>query len=146
MENDDIANQIRVGLLPEGFFSFAPDRCDDRSDIEGLCVWIKVVVQRVVANVRIEADIDVVLFASTLFQDSENELVGRRLRLGDKVVIAVTDRDPRCKMITLDPDTAQPNPEVMRCLARDHEGKAGIYGAVVVEGTIRPHDKITLQD
>jgi len=68
------------------------------------------------------------------------------LRLGDKVVIAVTDRDPRCKMITLDPDTAQPNPEVMRCLARDHEGKAGIYGAVVVEGTIRPHDKITLQD
>jgi hypothetical protein len=47
---------------------------------------------------------------------------------------------------TLDPDTAQPNPEVMRGLARDHEGKAGVYGAVVVEGTIRPQDKITLQD
>jgi len=49
-------------------------------------------------------------------------------------------------MITLDPDTAQPNPEVMRCLARDHEGKAGVYAAVVVEGTVRPQDKITLQD
>jgi MOSC domain-containing protein YiiM len=34
----------------------------------------------------------------------------------------------------------------MRCLARDHEGKAGVYAAVVVEGTIRPYDMITLQD
>ena len=69
-----------------------------------------------------------------------------RLRVGNKVVIAVTDRDPRCKMFTLDPDTAQPNPEVMRGLARDHEGKAGVYAAVVVEGMIRPNDKITLQE
>ena len=56
------------------------------------------------------------------------------------------ERDPRCKMITLDPDTAQPNPEVMRRLARDHEGQAGIYGVVLVEGTIRPGDEITLLD
>ncbi|PYX59144.1 MAG: hypothetical protein DMG76_06700 [Acidobacteria bacterium] len=70
VEDDDVSNQIRVGLLPERFFSLAPDGRDDRSDIEGLCVWIKVVVQRVVANVRIEADIDVVLFAPKLLQDS----------------------------------------------------------------------------
>jgi hypothetical protein len=49
-------------------------------------------------------------------------------------------------MITLDPDTAQPNPEVMRRLDRDHEGKAGIYGAVLVEGTIRLGDEIALLD
>ena len=49
-------------------------------------------------------------------------------------------------MITLDPDTARPNPEVMRHLARDHEGKAGIYGVVVVEGTVRPGDEIALLD
>ena len=40
----------------------------------------------------------------------ENEWVGRRLRIGAKAEIAVTDRDPRCKMITLDPDTGQANP------------------------------------
>ena len=49
-------------------------------------------------------------------------------------------------MITLDPDTAQPNPEVMRRFARDHEGKAGIYGAVLVEGAVRPGDEFTLLD
>ena len=34
----------------------------------------------------------------------------------------------------------------MRRLARSHEGKAGIYGAVLVEGTIRPGDEIALLD
>ena len=47
-------------------------------------------------------------------------------------------------MITLDPDTAEANPEVMRRVARAHDGKAGVYGAVLVEGTIRPGDEIVL--
>ena len=77
---------------------------------------------------------------------SENEWVGRRLRIGDKAQIAVTDRDPRCKMITLDPDTGQANPEVMRCVAKDHGSAAGVYGAVLVEGVIREGDEIALVD
>jgi uncharacterized protein YcbX len=74
----------------------------------------------------------------------EDEFVGRNLKIGARTVIAVLKRDSRCKIITLDPDTAQPNPEVMRRLARDHEGQAGIYGAVLVEGTIRPGDEIAM--
>ena len=64
----------------------------------------------------------------------EDEFVGRTWQIGAKARIAVMERDPRCKMITLDPDSAQSNPEVMRRVARDHEGKAGVYGAVLVEG------------
>jgi len=91
---------------------------------------------------RFRANIYVELESKNGF--GENEFVGRTLRIGAKTTIAVVDRDPRCKMITLDPDTAQANPEVMRLLARSHEGKAGIYGAVVVEGTIRQGDEIAL--
>jgi hypothetical protein len=76
----------------------------------------------------------------------EDEFVGRSLRIGTRTAVAVVKRDYRCKMITLDPDTAQPNPEVMRRVAGDHEGQAGIYGAVLVEGTIRPGDEIALLD
>jgi uncharacterized protein YcbX len=76
----------------------------------------------------------------------EDEFVGRTLRIGAKTAIAVVNRDSRCKMITLDPDTAEPNPEVMSRLSRDHAGKAGIYGVVLVEGAIRPGDEITLLD
>jgi uncharacterized protein YcbX len=76
----------------------------------------------------------------------EDEFVGRTLRIGAKAKIAVVNRDSRSKMITLDPDTAQPNPEVMSRLARDHGGKAGIYGVVLVEATIRPGDEMALLD
>ena len=76
----------------------------------------------------------------------EDEWVGRRLRIGAKAEIAVTDRDPRCKMITLDPETGLANPEVMRCVAKDHGGTAGVYGAVLVEGIIRAGDEIELVD
>jgi uncharacterized protein YcbX len=73
----------------------------------------------------------------------EDEFVGHRLRIGN-TQIAVLDRDSRCKMITLDPDTAEPNPEIMKDLARSRDSQAGVYAAVLVEGTIRAGDEITL--
>ena len=75
---------------------------------------------------------------------AENELVGRVLRVGPKATLAILERDPRCKMITLDPDTAEQNPAVMRTVARIHGGTAGIYAAVLVEGTISVGDEIAL--
>ena len=76
----------------------------------------------------------------------ENAWVGRRLRIGEKAELAVMDRDPRCKMITLDPDTAEANPEVIRRVTAMHEGTAGVYAAVLVEGTVRTGDSIALFD
>jgi len=61
-------------------------------------------------------------------------------------VISVLERDPRCQMITLDPDTAAPNPEVLRNVARGDEGTAGVYGAVLAEGLIRSGDPVELLD
>jgi uncharacterized protein YcbX len=77
---------------------------------------------------------------------SENTFVGRKLRIGPKVVIAVLERDPRCQMITLDPDTAAPDPEILRNVARGHEGTAGVYGAVLAEGLIRTGDAVEVLD
>jgi uncharacterized protein YcbX len=74
----------------------------------------------------------------------EGAWVGCRLRIGDKTEIAVIERDPRCKMITLDPDTAQANPEIMRRVAKDHGSTAGVYAAVLVEGVIHTGDTIAL--
>lgn len=98
-------------------------------------------------------DLDKRRFRANIYADfdsvaafGENEFVGRNLRIGVKTTIAVVNRDSRCKMITLDPDTAHQEPEIMRRLTRDHEGKAGIYGAVLVEGTVRPGDEIALLD
>jgi uncharacterized protein YcbX len=75
---------------------------------------------------------------------SENGLVGRKVRIGSKVVVSVLERDPRCKMITLDPVTAAQNPEVLRRVAQAHDGMAGVYAAVLAEGTIRTGDSVEI--
>src|SRR5262245_29371209 len=74
----------------------------------------------------------------------ENEFVGRSLRIGSKVVIALLERDPRCVMITLDPDTGESKPEFLRQVAQAHNGMAGVYGAVLMEGMLRKGDAVQL--
>ncbi|HET8669809.1 MAG TPA: hypothetical protein VFM05_04040, partial [Candidatus Saccharimonadales bacterium] len=75
----------------------------------------------------------------------EDNLVGRRLRIGSKATIMVLERDPRCKMISLDPDTSEHNPDVLRKVARAHDNFAGVYCAVLVEGLLRKGDSIELE-
>ena len=76
----------------------------------------------------------------------ENQFVGRSLRIGSKAVVAILERDPRCAMITLDPETGKSNPDLLRKVAQAHEGMAGVYGAVLVEGTLRKGDTVELLD
>jgi hypothetical protein len=44
----------------------------------------------------------------------------------------------------IDPDTAELNPQILRTVNQTHENKAGMYGAVLVEGIIRRGDVIDL--
>jgi uncharacterized protein YcbX len=75
----------------------------------------------------------------------EDAFVGRTLQIGERVQIAVLDRDPRCKMISLDPDTGEENAEVLRHVAKAHDTRAGVYCAVLTEGTVRLGDEIVLR-
>jgi hypothetical protein len=77
---------------------------------------------------------------------AEEELVGRNLRLGPKTVVAILERDPRCKMISLDPDTGTHDPGVLRRVAQAHGSCAGVYCAVLVEGIVAKGDSIELMD
>ena len=76
----------------------------------------------------------------------ENELVGRSLKIGPKVIVSVLERDARCVMITLDPDTSERTPEILKKVAQAHEGTAGVYGAVIVEGMLHKGDSVELLD
>lgn len=76
----------------------------------------------------------------------EDRLVGRKLRIGSKAVVSVLERDPRCKMISLDPDTGAHDPEVLRKVAQSHEANAGVYCAVLVEGMVKKGDPVEALD
>ena len=85
-------------------------------------------------------------FASSGEAFSEDNFVGRRLRIGSKATLMVIERDPRCKMISLDPDTGEHNPAVLRSVAQEHDACAGVYCAVLVEGLLKKGDSIELLD
>jgi uncharacterized protein YcbX len=74
----------------------------------------------------------------------EDAFVGKRLQIGARCVVAVLDRDPRCKMISIDPETAAENKDVFGHVSRAHDGGAGIYCAVLTEGMVRKNDAIVL--
>jgi MOSC domain-containing protein len=74
----------------------------------------------------------------------ENQLVGRALRIGEKVTVQVVKKDGRCVIITLDSETAERSPIVLEKVAREHEGCAGVYAAVLREGIVRADDPVYL--
>ena len=76
----------------------------------------------------------------------ENDFVGKSLRIGPKVVVSVLERDARCVMITLDPDTGEKTPAILKKVAQAHEGMAGVYGAVMVEGMLHKGDPVEVLD
>ncbi len=78
--------------------------------------------------------------ARSLFEDS---LVGRRVLLGG-AALRITERDPRCRMVTLDPETAEPAPLLMKLIDRRHGGRVGVYAAAVTAGTVHVGDAVML--
>jgi uncharacterized protein YcbX len=96
----------------------------------------------VVDKRRFRANVYLDLTSSEDF--AENAFVGRSLRIGSKVIVSILERDPRCMMITLDPDTAEKTPAILKQVAQAHEGMAGVYGAVLAEGMIRKGDAVEL--
>ena len=75
---------------------------------------------------------------------AEDEFVGRSIRIGPKVIVSILERDPRCMMITLDPDTGEKEPALLKKVAQAHSGMAGVYGAVIIEGMLRKGDAVEL--
>jgi uncharacterized protein YcbX len=96
-----------------------------------------------VDKLRFRANVYVDLASAGGF--AENEIVGRSLRIGPKAVVSVLERDPRCMMITLDPDTGEKEPAILKKVAQAHDGMAGVYGAVLVEGTLHKGDPVVLE-
>lgn len=50
--------------------------------------------------------------------------------------IAINNRDERCSMVNLDPDSARPTAEVLKAIVRVRDNKAGVYGAVTRRGRL----------
>jgi len=77
---------------------------------------------------------------------AEDAFVGRRLRIGAKLTVHILERDIRCRMIGIDPETLEENTEILRYVAKNHDNTAGVYAAVLVAGMVRPGDEVVVED
>lgn len=120
--------QLRHGIFDEATMSvIATDTIREIARLAGRSLDVR----------RFRPNILVRLHRAVPFQ--EDEWLGGVLSFGegdDAPAIAVTMRDERCSMVNLDPDSATPAPEVMKAIVREHENKAGIYGAVTRIGRL----------
>ncbi len=102
---------------------------------------------------EIDMNIDKRRFRANFYVEWDNQddpyfefsLVGKTLKIGDRLEVAIVERDPRCKMITLDPDTAEETPRLLRHLARKHAGDAGVFAAVLQRGRVNKGNPIILK-
>ncbi len=78
---------------------------------------------------------------------AEEGWIGRTLQLGDRddaPRVHLAERDERCAMITIDPDTAKRDPGVQRRVVQERENCLGVYGSVTRTGLVRVGDPVLL--
>jgi uncharacterized protein len=74
---------------------------------------------------------------------AEAEWVGRRLRLGE-AEIEVVDRCERCVMTTIDPDSLEIDPNVLRRINEEFDKLMGVLCEVVTPGEVRVGHEVEL--
>lgn len=74
----------------------------------------------------------------------EFSLVGKRLKIAGPLAIPIIERAPRCKIITLDLETAEKSPALLAQVCHEQSGYAGVYATVLPAGPVCTADPIVL--
>jgi uncharacterized protein len=81
------------------------------------------------------------LYVDGLEPEEELSWLGRRIRAGE-AELEVTSRCERCKVITMDPDTTEAAPDLLRILVERHDERFGVYCRVVRPGRVAVGDHV----
>jgi uncharacterized protein YcbX len=82
---------------------------------------------------------NVVIASSRGVAFEEDDWVGGVVWFGEAregAGVSVTNYDERCSMVNLDPDSARPDPDVLKAIVRVRDNKAGVYATVVRRGPV----------
>ena len=131
-----LGDGIRLIKLNRGTFDVAPLSLISVQTIEALggMAGIAVDQRRFRPNLVVDA-------ASPF---AEDDWVGATLRLGG-ARMRVDQRDERCVMVNIDPDTSVRDPRVLRTIAQQRGACLGVYGAPVEPGRVAVGDPVVLE-
>jgi len=91
---------------------------------------------------------NVVIESDSVEPFAEDRWVDQTLMFGEGdtcPAVKVYMKDERCRMVNIDPDTAERDVQVMRTVARLNKNYAGGYGTVVRAGELRVGQVVTLR-
>lgn len=132
-----LGHGVRIIKQDRGVFDASPLSLVTTQTIEQLAVMVG-------------RDLDVLRFRPNLIVDAaagtpfaEDGWVGANLRIG-ALRMRVDRRDSRCVIVNVDPQTAERDPAVLRTVARERNGRIGVYGATVEPGRVAIGDPVTL--
>lgn len=74
----------------------------------------------------------------------ESKWVGQKLRIGDDLVLTITNQCTRCVMTTLPQGDLPKDSDVLRTAARHNDVHVGVYAEVTTPGTVRRGDTVVL--
>ncbi|NRD80226.1 MOSC domain-containing protein [Bacillus sp. BRMEA1] len=76
----------------------------------------------------------------------EEQWFGRRLKIGENVVIELKRHCERCMMITVDPENAKKDPSLLKTIVNERNNYFGVYASVIKIGEIFVGDEVVLLD
>lgn len=135
---DELGHGARVLRQDRGIFDTAPLSLITTGTVEAL-------------GAMAGAPLDPLRFRPNLLVEAaggepftEDAWVGAVLTVGG-LRMRVDKRDERCVMITVDPATTERNPAVLRAVARQRQGCAGVYGTTVRPGRVSLGDTVVIE-
>lgn len=75
----------------------------------------------------------------------ENDWVGRTVRIGDEVRLAISDPCPRCVMTTVSQGDLPRDPDVLKGVVQRNKGNVGVLASVIRGGRIQRGDAVVVE-
>ncbi|MEK4198367.1 MOSC domain-containing protein [Cytobacillus sp. FSL K6-0265] len=75
---------------------------------------------------------------------SEHDWISNQMKIGEEVVIEVTQPCERCMIITVDPKNGQRTPNIHKEIIRTNHNYFGVYAKVIQTGKVKLGDEIWL--
>ncbi|GIP46356.1 molybdenum cofactor sulfurase [Paenibacillus sp. J45TS6] len=76
----------------------------------------------------------------------EEQWFGKRMQIGENVILLIKRPCKRCSIINIDPENAKRDPSLLKKVVTERNNQFGIYASVLRTGIVTEGDEVTLLD
>lgn len=77
---------------------------------------------------------------------TEEELIGKTIKIGNQVKLKINKYCERCMIITVDPETGNKQPTLLKTIVKERNNHFGVYASVLETGDIQVGDTIQVME